>query len=52
MYRTALQYTCCTQTYNHFTTTAYQCQGQRHTGGQTGNSIQDQMLRLPGHLHR
>ena len=30
---------------NHFTTTAYLCQGQRQTGGQTGSSnIQDQML--------
>ena len=26
-YTTTLQYTCCTQTYNHFTTTAYLCQG-------------------------
>ena len=24
---------------------------QRQTGGQTGSSIQDQMLRLPGFLH-
>ena len=42
---------CCTQTDNHFTATAYLCQGQRQTGGQTGSSIQDQMLRLPGFLH-
>ena len=27
------------------------CQGQRQTGGQTGSSKQDQMLRLPGLLH-
>ena len=46
-----LQYTCCTQTDNHFTTTAYLCQGQRQTGRQTGSSIQDQMLRLPRYLH-
>ena len=26
-------------------------QGQRQTGGRTGSSIQDQMLRLPGFLH-
>ena len=26
-------------------------QGQRQTGGPTGSSIQDQMLRLPGYLH-
>ena len=26
-------------------------QRQRQTGGQTGNSIQGQMLRLPGFLH-
>ena len=26
-------------------------QGQRQTGGQTGSSIQDQMLRLPGFLN-
>ena len=25
---------------------------QRQPGGQTGSSIQDQMLRLPGFLHR
>ena len=36
---------------NHFTVTAYYCQGQRQTGGQAGSSIQDQMLRLPGFLH-
>ena len=40
-YTTTLQYTCCTQTDNHFTTTTYKCQGQRQTGGQTGSSIQD-----------
>ena len=40
----------CTQTDKHFTTTAYQCQGQRQTGGQTWSSLQDQMLWLPGHL--
>ena len=49
--RTLLQYTCCTQTDNHFKTTTYKCQGQRQTGGQTGSSIQDQMPRLPGYLH-
>ena len=43
--------TCCAQTDNHFTTTTLQCQGQRQTGGQTGSSIQGQMLRLPGYLH-
>ena len=26
-------------------------QGQRQTGGQTGSSVQDQKLRLPGFLH-
>ena len=30
-------------------TTTYYFQGQRQTGGQTGGSIQDQMLRLPGY---
>ena len=37
-YTTTLQYTCCTQTDNYFTGTAYQCQGQRQTGGQTGST--------------
>ena len=49
-YITTLQYTCCTQTCNHFTTTSYKCQGQGKTRGQTGSSIFDQMLRLPGYL--
>ena len=35
-YIATLQYTCCTQTDNQFTTTAYLCQGQRQSGGQTG----------------
>ena len=49
-YATTLQYTCCTQTDNHFTTTTYYCQGQRQTGEHTGSSIQDQMLRMLGYL--
>ena len=28
----------------------YQCQGQRQTRGQTGSSIQDQILRFPDHF--
>ena len=40
----SLQHTCYTQTDNHFMTTSYQCQGQRQTRGQTGSSIQYQML--------
>ena len=35
----------------HKPITTLQRQGQRQTGGQTGSSIQDQMLRLPGFLH-
>ena len=35
----------------HKPITTLRRQGQRQTGGQTGSSIQDQMLRLPGFLH-
>ena len=35
----------------HKPITTLQRQGQRQTGGQTGSSIQDQMLRLLGFLH-
>ena len=36
----------------HFTTTTDESKGQRRTEPQTGSSLQDLMLRLPGHLYR
>ena len=33
-------------------TTTDESKGQRRTEPQTGSSLQDQMLRLPGHLYR
>ena len=53
-YRTdsaTLQYPCSSQTYNFFTTTTDEGKGQRRTEPQTGSSLQEQMLRLPGHLY-
>ena len=49
---TALQHPCSSQTDYHFTTTTDESKGQRQTELQTGSSLQDQMLRLPGHLYR
>ena len=49
---TALQHPCSSQTDYHFTTTTDESKGQRRTEPQTGSSLQDQMLRLPGHLYR
>ena len=37
--------------YHHFATTTNQRKGQRRTKPQTWSSLQDQMLRLPGHLY-
>ena len=48
---TTLQHPCSSQTYYHFTTTTDESKGQRRTEPQTGSSLQDQMLRLPGHLN-
>ena len=51
-YSTALQRPCSSQTDYHFTATTDESKGQRRTEPQTGSSLQDQMLRLPGHLYR
>jgi len=51
---TALQHSCNSQTYksyNYVTTLADQRERQGRTQQQTGSSLQDQMLRLPGFLH-
>ena len=47
---TALQHPCSSQTYHYFATTTDERNGQRRTEPQTGSSLRDQMLRLPGHL--
>ena len=48
----SVQHPCSSQTDYHFTTTTDESKGQRRTEPQTGSSLQDQMLRLPGHLYR
>ena len=52
LFITALQHSCSPQTYNYVMTLADKRQRQGRTQQQTGSSLQDQMLRLPGFLYR
>ena len=48
---TALQHPCSPQTYNNVATITDQRKRQGRTQQQTGGSLQDQMLQLPGFQH-